>query len=163
MSAAELATTAGIGFKHATKVTAAIEAVRHLLSEPLERGATLGSAEDVFEAYGHRLRDLRRESIWAVYLDTKSRVICDELVAVGGIDQCSMSPGDVLRTALKVGARSVIVLHNHPSGVPTPSPDDDALTKELRLSAKLVGLDLLDHVIIGDGSYFSYAGARRLP
>jgi len=162
MAAAELTAMPHVGIRNALKVVAALEVARHLLGEPLEHGKPIGSAQDVFAAYGHRLGDLERETFWAVYLDTKNRIITEEMVALGSIDQCPVAPGDVLRIGLRVAAVGVIVLHNHPSGLSEPSSSDDALTKRLNDAALLVGITLLDHVIIGDGRYFSYADAGRL-
>ena len=162
MSAGELAALPQVGIRNARKVVATLDVARHLLSEPLDRGKPIKGAQDVFAAYGHRLADRERETFWAIYLDTKNRVISEEMVTVGSVDQCPVAPGDVLRIGLRVAAVGLIALHNHPSGVPEPSSHDDALTKRLSDAAELVGITLVDHLIIGDGRYFSFADAGRL-
>lgn len=162
MSEPELASVPGIGPRHAARVVAALDLARRLLSEPLEHGKAITSDQDVFNAFEHRLRDLERETFLAVYLDVKNRVICDEIVAIGSVDSCAVSPCDILRSALRVAAVGLIVIHCHPSGDATPSSADDALTERLREATKLVGIQLLDHVIIGDGRHFSYAARGRV-
>ena len=122
MSVAQLEKLPHVGTARAARIFAVVELGRRLLSMPLVRGQALKSPEDVFAVYGKRLIDLERESFWAVYLDVKGRVICDEPVAVGSQTVCPVAPADVLRTAIRVGAVGIIVLHTHPSsGDPTPS------------------------------------------
>jgi DNA repair protein RadC len=96
------------------------------------------------------------EQFGAVLLDTKYRVIRTALVATGTLNTTIVEPRDVYREAAMGGAFAVIVFHNHPSGDPAPSPDDVELTKRLKAAGELMGIDLVDHVILGDGRYFSF-------
>jgi DNA repair protein RadC len=90
-------------------------------------------------------------------LDTKHRVIGWDVVSVGSTDAAVVQPRDVFRTACLQNATSIIVAHNHPSGDPTPSPDDTVLTTRLRQAGALIGITVLDHIIVGDeGRYFSF-------
>ena len=164
MTVAELARLPHVGRKRAARAFAAIELGRRLMSQPLRRGHAIKCAQDVVDAYRTRLLDLERECFCAVYLDIRNRVICGELVSVGSLAKCGVYPADVLRTAIRVAAPRLIVLHTHPSsGDPTPSAEDDGVTASLGHLASAFGIELVDHVIIGDQSHFSYAEAGRLP
>ena len=98
------------------------------------------------------------ERVLAIALDVKNKIIGWHLVGKGGISSCSVEPGAVFRTALAAGAAGVVIVHNHPSGEPSPSADDVALTERLRKGGELLGVRVLDHVIVtADRSrYFSF-------
>jgi len=164
MPVAELAKLPHVGISRAARIFSVVELGRRLLSLPLVRGHALKSPKDVFDIYGRRLLDLERESFWAVYLDVKGRVVSDELISIGTQTVCPVAPADVLRTAIRVGAVGIIVLHTHPSsGDPTPSDADDDLTAQLAHVSRLLGIELVDHVVIGDRDHYSYAVHDRLP
>ena len=96
-----------------------------------------------------------------VLLDVRGRLLRTERVALGSVSQCPVSPGDVLRVAIREGAHSVVFVHNHPSGDPSPSAEDADLTERLRAGAELVGVVARDHVIVAVGGYFSFVEAGR--
>jgi len=124
----------------------------------------IGSSREVAEYFGPRLRDAVNESLHVVGLDAKNQVRLVQCVARGGITWCAVTPADVLRPLLLNACHAGIVVHNHPSGDPTPSREDIELTDRLAKGANLLGLDLLDHVIVGaDGSFSFLDGGLLLP
>jgi DNA repair protein RadC len=102
------------------------------------------------------------EQFGVVLLDTKYRVIRTALVATGTLNSTIVEPRDVFREAAMGGASAVVVFHNHPSGDPTPSPNDVELTWRLKAAGTLMGIPLIDHVILGDARYFSFKETRNL-
>ena len=164
MGLAQLEQLPNLGPVRAAKAIATIELARRILTEPLRRGAIIRLPQDLIAAYGARLMDLERESVWAVYLTVRNRIVCDEMIALGSITSCSISPGDLLRPALRAAAPRMIMVHSHPnSGDPRPSTEDDALTRRLVRAAKLVDVELVDHIVIGEGgAHYSYAQHDRL-
>jgi DNA repair protein RadC len=152
----DLSRAAGVGHAKAAQVLAAIELGRRTLSHRhIERPQLLHPKHTVaylMPAFGGRAS----EQFGAVLLDTKYRVIRTALVATGTLNTTIVEPRDVYREATMGGAFAVIVFHNHPSGDPAPSPDDVELTKRLKAAGELMGIDLVDHVILGDGRYFSF-------
>ena len=96
------------------------------------------------------------EQVGVVMLDTKYRVLKTTIVAVGTLNSTIVEPRDVFREAVQESAAAVVVFHNHPSGDPAPSPDDRELTARLRASGIVLGVDVLDHVILGDARYYSF-------
>lgn len=101
------------------------------------------------------MQNLEKEHFVVLYLDTKNKVIGKETISIGSLDSAIVHPREVYKQAIRRGARSIVGVHNHPSGDPTPSPEDIALTGRLIEAGKIVGIDFLDHIIIGRGSYRS--------
>jgi DNA repair protein RadC len=102
------------------------------------------------------------EQFGVVLLDTKHRVMRTVIVATGGLNSTIVEPRDVYREALLGAAAAVVVVHNHPSGDPIPSADDFALTHRLIAAGSLIGIDMVDHMILGDSRYFSFKESGRL-
>lgn len=90
-----------------------------------------------------------------LYLDTKHCVIADEVVSIGSLDASIVHPREIFKSAVKRSASAILCVHNHPSGDPSPSPEDIAVTRRLCEAGKLLGIDVLDHIVIGDGRYIS--------
>ncbi|MCB9594959.1 MAG: DNA repair protein RadC [Sandaracinaceae bacterium] len=152
----------GLGPTKASRLIAAVELGRRVLSRPLDRRARISSSRDVDAAFRASLADLDVEVFCAVALDAKSRPIRAIEIARGGLTACPVAPADVFRALIREAAASVIVLHNHPSGEPTPSAEDVALTERLARAGELIGIRLLDHVVIGREGYFSFLDAGLL-
>jgi DNA repair protein RadC len=116
------------------------------------------------EIYHHfrRLAECDRERFYACLLDTKNHVIGVDLVSQGSLESASVHPREVCKSALLASASSVLFVHNHPSGDPEPSISDKALTKSLADAGKLLNINVLDHVIIGMGRYYSFANKSEL-
>lgn len=157
----ELCQVDGIGIAKAVRIVAAIELGRRL-SAVAPRRQVVREAGDVAGLLHESMRHLRREHLRAVLLDTKRQIIAIDTVSVGGLDSTVVHPREVFRKAIQRSASAVILVHNHPSGDPTPSPDDLAVTKRLIEAGRMLGIDILDHIILGDGRYVSirdlYAG-----
>lgn len=116
----------------------------------------IGNAEDVFNYYVDELRDKKKEHFYALLLDTKNRIIAEELVSVGILDASIIHPREVFKSAIKASSNSVILVHNHPSGDCTPSKEDEEVTKILENAGDLLGINVLDHIIIGKDNYYSF-------
>jgi DNA repair protein RadC len=118
-----------------------------------ERFTTSKQVFDFFTA----MRDETKEHFVALHLDSKNRLSCMDVVSTGSLSASIVHPREVFKTALLSSAAAVILLHNHPSGDPTPSREDLELTGRLREAGELLGIRVLDHVIVGDGCYVSLA------
>ncbi len=136
----------------ATRLLAAIElGTRAVLAELGERRPLLSCFEEVVDWARPRLGALEHEEVWLLSLDGANGLIRSRRVAQGGLHGCALLPRDVLRPALRDAASAFILVHNHPSGDPTPSPDDVDMTRQLAQAARLVGTPLLDHIVVARG------------
>ena len=144
----ELQRQRGIGPAKACRIQAAVELGRRSTGRRIAPGDTIRSSRQVVEAYRPRLAHRSREHFFVMLLDAKHRQIKDHCVSVGCLDSALVHPREVFRPALSEAAAAVIVVHNHPSGDPTPSAEDRSVTRRLAAAAELIGVDLLDHVII---------------
>ena len=157
LDVAALESVAGVGAATATRVLAALELGRRSAAEgPAERERIQGP-RDVYFLLGPRLRDLPQEEFHALLLDTRHHVVREALVTRGTLDASLISPREVFRLAVVEGAAAVILAHNHPSGDPSPSPDDWAVTRQISEAGRMLGIPVLDHVILGDGRFTSLA------
>ena len=125
-----------------------------------ERPGHYREARDVFEYLQPRVMGLEKETFTALLLDSKNRLLREEVVSVGTLTASLVHPREVFRPAIREAAASVIVAHNHPSGDPSPSAEDLDVTARLKSVGKLIGIPVLDHVIVGAGSYASLAERR---
>ena len=116
---------------------------------------------DVYRAFA-KLSECDRERFYAVHLDGQNRVCGVELVSQGTVGSSLVTPREVYKSAILANASGIILVHNHPSGVPSPSADDRSITQTLRESGRLLDIPIYDHVIIGDEKYFSFAEAGLL-
>lgn len=153
----ELCGIAGIGPAKAAQILAAIELGKRVLSAPLSTGTRIHKSEDVFHHYFPILRDLRREVFKALLLDAKHSVIKDVTVSEGSLTLSIVHPREVFNLAVRESAAAVIFLHNHPSGDPEPSLEDRSLTARLVAAGQILGIRVLDHIVIGDNVYVSFA------
>ncbi len=152
---AELSRIAGVGEAKAARLLAAVEIGRRVGGSPWRRGESFLDAKQVYEHFAPRLRDERRELFLAAYLDVRRRLIGEEVISCGSLVASIVHPREVFRPAVRLAAASVIAVHNHPSGDPAPSAEDWAVTDRLRRSGETLGIELLDHVVIGDGAWTS--------
>jgi DNA repair protein RadC len=147
-----LAERRGIGPAKAARILAALELGRRAAQHALEeRRAGIGSFDAVAKWARPRLATLEHEEVWMLALDGRNGLRGAHRVAQGGLHGCALLPRDVLRPALRDGASSIVLIHNHPSGDPTPSADDVHMTRALAAAANVVGVTLLDHVVIARG------------
>ena len=116
---------------------------------------TINCPQDVQSLLGPEMKDLAQEQLRVLLLNTRNQVMAQRIVYQGNVNSSVVRPAEVLRAAVIDNAPSIIVSHNHPSGDPTPSPEDVAITRDLAASAKLLGIDLLDHIVIGGSKFVS--------
>jgi DNA repair protein RadC len=135
---------------------AAVELVRRTLSEPRSFPEPFRTAADAFDRYRYLVADSPVEVFLAVLLDVKNRRMGDVRVSTGILNGSLIHPREVFSPALRERAASVLLVHNHPSGDPSPSAEDREATRRLRSAGGIVGIAVLDHVIIGDGSFYSF-------
>lgn len=145
----------GVGPAKALQLLAALELGRRMARTELEASPIIRSPEDVSTLLMEDLRYLQQEHFVALFLNTKNRVIGRETLSVGSLNAAIVHPREVFRAAVKRSAASIICAHNHPSGDPTPSPEDIQLTNRLTEAGHIIGIEVLDHVIIGDRRYVS--------
>jgi DNA repair protein RadC len=153
----ELCAIQGIGPAKAAQLKAAVELGRRSLATPLSTGTRISSSADLFKHFHPILRDRKQELFKVVLLDAKNTVIKESTVSEGTLTLSLVHPREVFASAVRESAAAVIFLHNHPSGDPTPSLEDRHLTERLGEAGRLLGIPVLDHVIIGDGRYVSFA------
>lgn len=159
---AALAAVRGVGRAKAARVAAALELARRLLAEDREPGAPIRVPADVYRWCQPVLGDLVVEEFRLLTLDAQNRITRDFLVTRGTLTGSLVHPREVFRPAIAEAAAGVIVVHNHPSGDPTPSPEDRAVTRQLVEAGRVLDLPVYDHVIVGAGRYFSFAEAGWL-
>lgn len=131
----------------ACQIVACAELGRRFYKKPETGLAIIRTPEDVF-AYAHDMRELPKEHLRGIYLDTHNRVIHDEYISIGTINSNLVHPREVFRVAVEYNAAAVVLVHNHPSGIVTPSDADIAITKQLISAGKIIGIHILDHVIV---------------
>jgi len=124
-------------------------------------GGQTGSSADVYQLF-RDLQNETKEKLITINLDSRNRILCFEVVAIGSVDAVRARPMEVFRTSIMVNAISAIVVHNHPSGDPEPSETDLRFTRRLANLSNEMGLRFLDHVIIGHDRYYSFADSGRL-
>ena len=153
----ELCAIPGIGKAKAAQLKAALELGKRALASPLCKGTKITSSHDLFTHYHPSLRDLRHEVFKVVLLDAKHAIMRDATVSEGSLTLSIVHPREVFTLAVKESAAAVIFLHNHPSGDPTPSQEDRVLTARLVSAGEVLGIRVLDHLVVGDGRYVSFA------
>jgi DNA repair protein RadC len=156
---AELARVRGVGQAKAVRLKAALELGRRLAALDPGQRPQIASPDDVANLLRIEMAALTQEQLRVVLLDTKHRVLAIRTVYQGSVNQAQVRVAEVYRDAIRQNAVALVAVHNHPSGDPTPSAADVALTAELERAGALLDIDLLDHLIIGQGRWVSL---RRL-
>lgn len=162
LSRQELEKYNGIGPAKAVAIQAAMELGKRLLLETKGPKAKFTSSADAHDYFRVKMIDMPHEECHLLLLNVKNQFMGHHVVSRGGISESSVDVRLVLRHALIAGAPNLILAHNHPSGNPMPSRQDDDLTMRLQKACQTMGLRLLDHIIIGDDSYYSYADEGRV-
>ena len=145
----------GIGPVKAIEIAAAVELGKRLAVLSDEPKITIRSPADIANLLMPELRDMKKECLKAIHLDTKNQVLKIITISVGILNSSLVHPREVFQEAITSSACSLIVAHNHPSGDPTPSPEDKSITRRLHECGELLGIELLDHVIVGDNRWVS--------
>ena len=155
-SVEELSQVRGIGLAKAAQIKAAFELASRVAGHPeAEDKPVVKTPEDVASLVGRRLKGKKKEYFLAILLDTRSRLIKIAEISIGSLDSSIVHPREVFKEAISASAASVIFVHNHPSGDTEASEDDINLTKRLARAGEIVGIDVLDHIIIGDKNFLS--------
>lgn len=162
MSLTEIAEVKGIGLAKAQAITAAIEIGRRRQTENVAFKKCIASSCDAYEIVQAQMRDLNHEEFWVIYCDRRSKVIKTVCVHIGGMSAMVVDPKCVFQKALELKASSMILVHNHPSGSPSPSIEDIRLTEKMKAAGNVIDIKVLDHIIIGDGEYYSFADEGKL-
>ena len=151
----ELKGIKGIGPAKAVELQSAIELGRRIANLPGKRVEVIRGADDVPRLLGSRLRYRTKECLLALILNAKHRLLGECEVSVGTADEALAHPREVFREAVRRSGSAVILVHNHPSGDPTPSKDDVYITEQMCNAGRILGMPVLDHVIIGDAAHIS--------
>lgn len=155
----ELEAVPGIGSAKAASLAAAFELGRRLASTPLVRGQAIRSPQEVQRHFQPRFRERRRESFHALQLDGRHHLIAVDEVSVGTLTASLVHPREVFREAIRNAAAALLLVHHHPSGDPSPSPEDRSVTDRLIAAGRLLGIRVVDHVIVAEAGYFSFQEA----
>ncbi len=155
-SVEELSQVKGIGVAKASQIKAAFELANRLEDYPeADKKALVKTPEDIVALVKGKLKGKKKEHFLALLLDTRNQLIKVSEISVGSLDTSIVHPREVFKEAISASAASVILVHNHPSGSPEASEDDIKLTKRLAETGEIMGIDVLDHIIIGDKNYLS--------
>lgn len=151
----ELCAQPYIGPAKAAQIKAAIELGRRLMLESPEERPAIHSPADAANLVQYEMSALEQEELRVILLDTRNRVLVVETIYRGSLNSSQVRVGEVFRVAIRRNSANLIVVHNHPSGDPTPSPDDVAVTRAIIQAGKLLDVEVLDHVVIGRGRFVS--------
>ncbi len=155
VSADELMAVPGLGAAKVAQIKAVAELARRFAQGDNGTRVTASNPEEVARLLMPEMRYLEKEHFKAVLLNTKNHVIGVETISVGSLNSSIVHPREIFKEAIRRVAAAVILAHNHPSGDPTPSAEDIAVTRRLRRAGEILGIDVLDHIIIGDNEYVS--------
>ncbi len=151
----ELQSQHGVGVAKAAQIKAAIELGRRMVAAAPEERPTIHSPADAAALVLYEMSALTQEHLWVILTDTRNRVLHIEKMYKGSLNASTVRVGEVFRAAIQRNAASILVVHNHPSGDPTPSQEDITLTRALIQAGHLLDIEVLDHLIIGQGRYVS--------
>ena len=147
----------GIGEAKAISVAAALEIGRRKAAQEIPEKEKVTSVNDLYKIFSQYLSDLQTEEFWAIFLDQKNHVIYKTQISKGGISGTLVDVRVIFRIAIEHFATSVAVAHNHPTGNLTPSQPDISITRRIKEAGDLLDIKLLDHLIIGENSFFSFS------
>ncbi len=161
-SISELCQVNGIGPAKAAQVKAALEISKRLFREQTKSSDKVEGSDDVFNRVSPHLRNLSREVFKILLLTSRNTIIVEKTIFEGSLTESIVSPREIIKEALNQSAASVVFVHNHPSGDPAPSEEDKRVTRRLKNACEAVGINVLDHIIIGRESYYSFADSGLL-
>lgn len=151
----ELMAERGMGMAKAAQLQAALELGRRMMLSAPEERPIIYTPTDAAALLMAEIGHLEQENLCVLFLDTRYRVLGSQILYKGSLNQAQIRIGEVFREAIRRNCASIVVAHNHPSGDPTPSPDDIAVTRQLVSAGQLLGIEVLDHLIIGQGRWVS--------
>lgn len=162
MSVEQLEKVHGLGRAKIAQIKAAIAIGKRLASESREEQPRISGSDDVYRLVHLKYRDLQRERFGIVFLTSRNRFMGDKVLFEGSLTESLVSSREVIREILNVAAGNVVFIHNHPSGEVTPSEQDVQVTRKLKKACEAIDVGVLDHIIIGNAGYYSFADAGRL-
>ncbi|TSI03397.1 JAB domain-containing protein [Lysinibacillus sp. BW-2-10] len=151
----EIVSIRGIGEAKAAQLLAAIELGRRLAQKQVDSRFTIRSPQDAATFLIPEMSSLQQEHFVVLFLNVKNQVLHKQTIFIGSLNSSIVHPREIYREAVKRSAASIICAHNHPSGVPSPSPEDIDVTKRIQEAGFIMGIDLIDHIIIGDHQFIS--------
>lgn len=151
----EVSSLRGVGLAKAAQIKAAIELGYRLRLETPEERPAIQSPADAAALVQCEMEDLLQENLWVLNLDTRNRLVNIEKIYQGSLNASMVRVGELFKAAIQRSAAAIIVVHNHPSGDPTPSPEDATLTRAVVQAGRLLDIDVLDHLVIGRGKFVS--------
>lgn len=151
----DLLSVKGLGIAKIAQIKAAFELGKRLMSESIENRPVFSTPQSVYSYFAPRMKNIKKEVFSCLLLDAKNRFIREVRISEGTLNRSLIHPREAFREAVREAAQSVIFIHNHPSGDPSPSKDDIAVTERLKNAGEVIGIDVLDHIIIGDGKFVS--------
>ena len=158
----ELSSLRGLSDAKTCEIMAALELGRRIASLAPEERAEISCPQDAANLVAAEMELLPQETLVVLLLNTRNQVVARRTIYIGTVNSSAVRPAEVLRPAIRENAPSIIVVHNHPSGDPTPSPEDVAITRDLAAAGKLMDIELLDHLVIGQGGRFASLKERGL-
>lgn len=154
-SLGELDQISGVGKVRAAQIQAVFELARRVATYSEDIKPTIETPKDVYDLLGEGMKNLNQEMVKVILLDAQNRVIRVKDVFRGTLDSSITHPREILKQAIQNSASSIIIVHNHPSGDPTPSPNDIAVTQKIMKSGEMLGIEVRDHIIIGHDNHVS--------
>lgn len=151
----ELYKIKGVGLAKACTLVAAVELGIRVLSTPKDSKCQITNPKDISRLFMDSMKTYKKEVFKLLLLNTKNEVIMTDEISIGNLNSAIVHPREVFNNPIKKSAASIILIHNHPSGNPEPSVEDIDLTKRIVEVGKIIGISVLDHIIIGDGTYKS--------
>jgi DNA repair protein RadC len=151
----ELTKIPGVGFARACQLSAAFELGKRFARETRSNGSSVKSPGDVARIFMDEMKHFDREHFKAAFLNTKNQIIRVVTVSIGSLNASIVHPREILKPAISASAASIVLVHNHPTGDPAPSREDIEFTKRFAQCGELIGIELLDHIIIGSERYQS--------
>jgi DNA repair protein RadC len=158
----EICRIKGTGPAKATAIMASLEIGARLNTNRLASGERFTSPEQIYQHFHYSFRDRKKEYFIVLLLDGKNRIIREVQISEGSLNQSIVHPREVFNPAIRDSAAAMILVHNHPSGDPAPSREDREITRRLKEAGELLGVAVLDHIIIGDGSFISFCSQGLL-
>ncbi|MFZ5592270.1 MAG: RadC family protein [Bacillota bacterium] len=162
VSMEELCAISGVGLAKAAQIKAALEVGRRVALSSYGLRPVIRSPQDAADMVMEEMRHLDREHFVALLLNTKNQVLAREVVSVGTLSSSAVHPRELFKLAIRRSAAAVILLHNHPSGDPWPSQEDIQVTHRLIEAGRIIGIEVLDHIVIGDNKYISLKAENLL-
>ena len=150
----------GIGPAKACQIVSLFEIYKRLPTPTIKK--SIRKAVDIAKIYLPKYSNEKKEHFFAIYLDTKHNIIKDEIISIGTLNSSLVHPREVFHGAIKHCAHSIIIVHNHPSGNPQPSEEDIQVTNILKETGTIMGIPLIDHIILGNNSYWSWKESTNL-